>query len=348
MVAGLGSIAAKGLQGYMQGRAIKKGEEKDAAAAERQSKLDALDEERIRASIDIDRQGLDLRRREMTLGQERFDATHALARDRAAREAETHGFAVDGLRADAETRAATDQVFSIALAGTMSEAAQSGKPVSELMSSYGKRVSDGILMTTGDVALAERWREYAGSTEAAEHMETWDKARFAIDGGDFDTGLDLLGKLYNDRIPDGYTYDGDASGVARDSQGNIVGIALRFTGPDGQTMEHFAENAEELFAQALPQLDPAAAFQAQMEEVAAADAVRADLSADQRSRLADARAAVVELFNRKDVVQPLTPEERAAAEAEIYRTFGFDPKGNPLKGGEQRDVEAEAPFSGLR
>lgn len=366
-MAGLAGIAGKGIQGYLQGRAIKRGEEQDAKDRKRQATIDKLNEERVRASMANERTRIDLRRQELERADRRFDATFGLRQDRFGleqeqfeasqehresqekRATETHDLRIANAQREQEQFAAVDKIKSGVLAQTLADQQRNGGDLSDYLPDYTRKISEGILMTTGDLALASQWEEYATSKEAEQTMEKWDKARFALEGGDFDTAIDLAADIYNEHIPDGYSVDKENSGIVRDSQGNILHAAVRFTGPDGQVSEQVFDDVQGFFNQVLPMIDPAAAFEARIAAGGRADKFRAEASAEVRERLSKARDEAAKMIRENAVsVNPQSGEQLREAIVGIYRQYGLDEKGRLIPQGEERDVEAEAPFSGLR
>lgn len=165
------------------------------------------------------------------------------------------------------------------------------------------------LISKGEFAKADAFRQFLDSDATKAGMENWARAAFAASVGDMDTFADEIMEAYDrlDYFPDGTTIVRDKSGFTRDKAGNITGAKLTFKDEKtGNTFDQVFTDPNDLVRMGITLLAPEQAFEYYFEQQqAAAETARglqkeqSEADKAQQKRVDDAAKLIFE--NSKDI-----------------------------------------------
>lgn len=165
------------------------------------------------------------------------------------------------------------------------------------------------LISKGEFAKADAFRQFLDSDATKAGMENWARAAFAASVGDMDTFADEIMEAYDrlDYFPDGTTIVREESGFTKDKAGNITGAKLTFKDEKtGNTFDQVFTDPNDLVRMGITLLAPEQAFEYYFEQQqAAAETARgvqkdqSEADKDQQKRVDDVAKMIFE--NSKDI-----------------------------------------------
>lgn len=165
------------------------------------------------------------------------------------------------------------------------------------------------LISKGEFAKAEAFREFLDKDATKAGMDNWARAAFAASVGDMDTFADEIMEAYDrlDYFPDGTTIVREESGFTRDKDGNITGAKLTFKDEKtGNTFDQVFTDPNDLVRMGITLLAPEQAFEFYFEQQqAAAETARglqkeqSEADKAQQKRVDDVAKLIFE--NSKDI-----------------------------------------------
>lgn len=192
------------------------------------------------------------------------------------------------------------------------------------------------LISKGEFAKAEAFRQFLDSDATKAGMENWARAAFAASVGDMDTFADEIMEAYDrlDYFPDGTTIVREESGFTRDKAGNITGAKLTFKDEKtGNTFDQVFTDPNDLVRMGITLLAPEQAFEFYFEQQqTAAETARglqkeqSEADKAQQKRVDDVAKLIFE--NSKDisgVPQISYGEAVRQAQEQLSGTGGADP-----------------------
>lgn len=175
----------------------------------------------------------------------------------------------------------------------------------------------------GDVASAQAYQSWIETEGVKKGMKSWAKATHAAASGDDDGWFRHTIDTYNTTgyFDDGYTAIREKSKLIRDKEGGIIGAQIAFKGPDGKEFIRKFDGIDDLYRASVQFMSPESVFQYGLEQVKAADKMRADNAVKQEER------AYQEGVKEKDHARDLEKQAHASELriAEEAQKQGLDP-----------------------
>jgi len=178
------------------------------------------------------------------------------------------------------------------------------------------------LVSKGEFAKAEAFREFMDKDATKAGMENWAKAAFAASVGDMDTFATEIMDAYDrlDYFPDGTTIVREESGFTKDKAGNITGAKLTFRDAQtGNTWDQVFTDPNDMVRMGITLLAPEEAFEYYFEEQQAASEAARGLQTKEAER-ADEEAKATE--RRIDEVAKMIYEASVGIDGKPTMTYG--------------------------